>query len=96
MADEEQPKKVKRPTAIKRELRNNKHRQINKSFKSSVRTVLRRFDEAVKSGNVETMKKELTEVYSVMDKGAKRGVFKINKSSRTKARCTARMVKATA
>lgn len=93
MADDK-AKKTKRPTALKRDIRNAKRRAINKSFKSSVRTAMRHFEDAVKAGEAARMKECLNQVYSLMDKGVKRGLFKRNKASRTKARCTARMVAA--
>lgn len=85
MAKEEK-KKVKRPTAQKRDLRNEKMRLINKSFKTNVRTTMRSFEEALKAQNNERIQATLSEVYSAMDIGVKRGVFKINKASRIKAR----------
>ena len=86
----EEKKKTKRPTALKRDLRNNKHRLINKSFKTSVRSTMRSFDEALKGQNKESIQTALNEVFSVMDKGVKRGIFKTNKASRIKARMNQR------
>lgn len=85
MAQEEK-KKVKRPTAQKRDLRNEKMRLINKSFKTNVRTTMRSFEEALKAQNNERIQTALSEVYSVMDSGVKRGIFKSNKASRIKSR----------
>lgn len=78
--------KTKRPTAEKRNIRNEKHRLINKAFKSNVRTAMRAFEEAVQSNDPAAIQARLSSVYSVMDKGVKRGVFKINHASRTKLR----------
>lgn len=85
MADEKK-KKTKRPTAVKRDIRNEKKRIINKSFKSTVRTTLNYFQEAVKSGEKEGVDAKLNAVYSVVDKGVKRGVYTKNKAARMKAR----------
>jgi small subunit ribosomal protein S20 len=92
MAKEETKKatKVKRPTPLKRDIQNEKRRLQNKSFKSGVRTAVRKFEEALPKGDQATIKQNLDEVYSMMDKGVKRGIFKLNKASRTKARLTAR------
>lgn len=87
MAKEEK-KKTKRPTALKRDDRNEKHRLINKSFKSSARTTLRSFEEALKSQDKERIQESLSHVYSVMDRGVKRGIYKSNKADRIKARAT--------
>lgn len=85
MADEKK-EKTKRPTAVKRDIRNEKRRMINKSFKSNVRTTVNQFHEAVKSGEKEGVEIKLNTLYSVLDKGVKRGVFKRNKAARLKAR----------
>jgi len=86
MADAKEGKKVKRPTALKRDIRAEKMRLINKSFKSNVRTTMRSFEEALKSQDKTRIQEALNSVYSVMDKGVKRGVYKINKASRLKER----------
>lgn len=82
--------KVKRPTPLKRDLQNEKRRLLNKSFKSTVRTAIRKFDESLSKGDAAQTQQELNAVYSMMDKGVKRGIFKLNKASRTKARLAAR------
>jgi small subunit ribosomal protein S20 len=91
MAEKEEKKaKVKRPTPLKRDLQNEKRRLRNKAFKSSVRSAIRRFDEAVPKGDVNESNQLLNAVYSIMDKGVKHGIFKQNKANRTKARLAAR------
>lgn len=85
--------KERRPTAQKRDIQAEKSRLRNKSFKASVKTAIRQFEDAIKSGDADTTKQRLDNVYSMMDKGAQRGVFKLNKASRTKARMAARLVK---
>lgn len=90
MAKEEaKEKKVKRPTAQKRDIQNQKRRYRNSTFKSSVRTAIRKFEESLTKGDPSATKESLKEVYSLMDKGVKNGVFKINKAARTKSRLTA-------
>lgn len=94
MAKEEKDKKeaakVRRPQALKRDLQHEKSRLRNREFKSSVRTAIRSFDETLEKGDKALAKEKLNEVYSIMDKGVKRGVLKLNKASRTKARLAAR------
>ncbi|MCC5831622.1 MAG: 30S ribosomal protein S20 [Chlamydiales bacterium] len=90
MAKEEK-KKTKRPTAQKREIRNSKRRLINKVFKSQVRTAMRSFEEALKGNDKEKIQQSLNAVYSMMDKGVKRGIYKHNKAARVKARSTQRV-----
>ena len=92
MAEKKEQKK-KLPTAEKRVLQNEKKRIINKSFKTQTRSVVVRFEETLKKNDPEEIKKALNEIYSFMDKGVKRGIYKLNKASRTKARYTARAQK---
>lgn len=84
--------KVKRPTPLKRDIQNEKRRLRNKAFKSSVRTAMRSFEEALPKGEEALIKEQLDNVYSLMDKGVKRGIYKLNKASRTKSRLAARAV----
>lgn len=87
---EEKKKKSRVPTAQKRDLQNSKRRLRNKAFKSSVRTAVRSFEETVAKGDQALISKSLNEVYSLMDKGIKKGIYKQNKASRTKSRLAAR------
>lgn len=90
---EDKNKKVKRPTAEKRMIQNTKKRQQNREFKSQVRTAMRRFEDALTGGNKDQSQEKINVIFSLMDKGVKKGVFKLNKASRTKSRLTARMAK---
>lgn len=86
----EKAKKVKRPTAEKREIQNIKNRLVNKSFKSKVRTAIRKFEGVLSSDDQTTIQSSLNEIYSLVDKGVKRGIYKQNTAARTKSRLTAR------
>ncbi len=78
MADqEEKKKKPKKASALKREIQHNKRRERNKAAKSQIRTSLRSFREK---------KKDLKEIYSVLDKAVKKGVVNPNKANRLKSR----------
>lgn len=88
MAAKEEKKKTKRPTALKRDIRNEKHRLINKSFKSNVRTTMRSFEDALKTKDGKQIQEALSSIYSVMDLGVKRGIYKPNKAARIKSRNT--------
>lgn len=83
-------KKTKRPTAIKRDLQSKKRRFINKTYKSRVRTAIRALEDSLAKGDVQEVTLKLNAAYSILDKCAKTGVFKINKVSRTKSRLAAR------
>ena len=90
--EEKKQKKIKRPTALKRDLQNEKRRLNNRVYRSRVRTAIRAFDESLAKGDQAVTAEKLNEVYSILDKCAKKGVFKINKVSRTKSRLAARSV----
>lgn len=83
-------KKVKRPTPLKRDEQSLKRNLQNRIAKSKIKTAIRSYDESLKAGNAEEAEKKLNEAYSQLDKAAKKGVIKRNKSSRTKARLAAR------
>ena len=88
----ESEKKKKTPSAKKRDIQSEKRRLQNKIFKSKVRTAIRNFEQAVVKN--EGVNESLATVYSMMDKGVKKGVFKKNKSSRVKSRLVAKAAKA--
>lgn len=90
--DKKVEKKVKRPTPLKRDLQNKKRRDANRIYKSQFRTAIRSFQETVEKGDQTLANVKLNEVYSILDKCAKVGVFKLNKVSRTKSRLAARAV----
>ena len=86
MADDKKKKaKTKTPTAVKREVQNEKRKLLNKAFRSKVATVIK----ALSSPGSDLAPK-LSAVYSMMDKGVKKGVFTQNKASRFKSRITRR------
>jgi len=78
--------KVKRPTAKKRDIQNEKRRLRNKSFKSRVSTAVTSFKSSVSTKDTAAMNAQLNTVYSLMDKGVETGVFKVNKAARVKSR----------
>ncbi len=82
--EEVEKKKVKRPSALKRDLQGEKRRIQNRTYKAKVQTAIRAF-EASKS------KETLDQVYSLMDKGVKTGLFAVNKASRSKSRLAAKL-----
>ena len=84
-------KKTKRPTALKRDDQNEKRRIRNKAFRSSVRTSIRKLEEAIAKKDASVTQEVLNDVYSLMDKGVKKGVYKLNKASRTKSRLAAKI-----
>ena len=90
MADEKKASKTKRPTAKKRDLQNEKRRMQNRSFKSKVKTAIRSFEQDLTEKNEESAKARLNVIYSLLDRGVKLGIYKLNKASRTKSRFSGR------
>lgn len=85
---------TKRPSALKRDLQNEQRRLRNRSFRSSVSTAIRSLENAIsQKEGAEKLKAKLQEIYSIVDKGVKRGVFKPQKGARTKSRLTQRLTK---
>ncbi|CCB90228.1 MAG: 30S ribosomal protein S20 [Simkania sp.] len=82
---EKEAKKKKTPTAQKRIIQDTKKRAISRSFKSKVRTAINAFEKALSAGEKEMMQSALNTVYSLMDKGVKKGIYKQNKAARVKS-----------
>ncbi|MBS0624707.1 MAG: 30S ribosomal protein S20 [Verrucomicrobia bacterium] len=84
--------KTRRPSAQKRDIQGEKRRLRNRSYRAEVLTAIRTFEASItKKEAPEAVKTKLGEIYSLMDKGVKRGVYKAQKASRTKSRLTARL-----
>ena len=91
MADDKKVSKSKRPTAKKRDIQSAKRRLRNRSFKSKVKTAIRSFEKDVTEKNDESAKARLGVIYSLLDKGVKLGIYKLNKASRDKSRFSNRV-----
>jgi small subunit ribosomal protein S20 len=70
---------------IKRVKTNEKRRQRNKSVKSAVRTAIRRFREAVESGDTEQITLRQRSASRALDKAASKGVIHRNQAANKKA-----------
>lgn len=83
-------------SAEKRIIITERNRLRNRFYKSSVRTLIKSFFKELEiykasknAGNKENLKKVLSSVYSLMDKGTKKNVFHKNAASRKKAKLAA-------
>jgi small subunit ribosomal protein S20 len=77
----------KRPTALKRDLQNVKRNERNTAFKSKVKTAIRSLKKSIsEKSNADAVKEKFNLINSLLDKGAKKGVFKKNKASRVKSK----------
>lgn len=83
---EKEVKKVKRPTQEKRQIQNEKCRLMNKGTRTRVKTSMKSCLEALLEKDAVTTQAALNTFCSLVDKAAKKGLFKVNKSSRMKSR----------
>jgi len=86
MAEEKKDSKKKRPTAQKRDMQNAKRRMHNRAFKSRVKTAVRSLEGNEPQQDEATAKARLNSVYSLLDKGVKMGIYKLNQVSRLKSK----------
>ncbi len=91
MAEEKKVEKKKLPTAKKRIIQSEKRRLENRSFKSRVKTKVRAFEKMVSEKNKDDAKKSLSAIYSLLDKGVKRNIYKRNKAARLKSKFSNRV-----
>lgn len=82
--------KPRKPSALKRDEQSLKRNLRNRSFKSKVTTAVRAFEDTVSKKDSPGAKAKLNDVFSLMDKGVKKGIYKLNKASRVKSRLNAR------
>jgi small subunit ribosomal protein S20 len=87
----EKDKKVKRPTPLKRDIQSEKRNQRNREMKSRVRTAIRNYEDALGGTDTKQRQTKLSELHSVLDKAAQKGILKKNKVSRTKSRLHAKL-----
>ena len=85
---EEKKGPSRRPSPLKRDMQAARKNVANKAFKAEVSSAVRKLKTLIDAGNATEAKVQLSEVYSLMDKGVKKGVFKSNKAARTKSRIT--------
>ena len=88
--DKKAQKKAKRPTALKRDMQNEKRCGRNRAFKSRVLTSTRKLESALKAKDKSQIDLGLAALYSMLDKGLKKGLYKQNKVNRVKASFTKR------
>lgn len=91
MAEEPPKQKQKRPTAAKRHLQSLKRNARNRAYKSRIKTGIRSLQECIEGKDLPKAQEKLKEIYSLMDKGVKKGIVKKNKASRTKSRLALRL-----
>jgi len=80
-------------SAEKRERQNRKRRLRNRSTKSTMKTAIRKFNEAVASGDVESASAMLATSLKLIDSTASKGVIHKNTANRKKSRLQLRFNK---
>lgn len=79
------------PQARKRSRQAEKRRAHNASLRSVVRTVIKKVQAAVQSGNAEAAKSAYSEAVPVIDRMADKGIIHKNKAARHKSRLNAQV-----
>ena len=89
--DKKKEVKQKRPSALKRDMQNERRRVRNRSYRAKVSTAIRTFEKALsQKEEAALVQSKLNDIFSLMDKGVKTGVYKLQKAARTKSRLHAR------
>ena len=83
--DKKKVTKARRPSALKRDLQGEKRRLKNKTYKSTVSSAIKSFQNSLSQNDAAATKEKLSLVCSLMDKGVKKGIFPKNKANRTKS-----------
>ena len=86
MAEEKPKTKTKKPSALKRILQSKKKAVLNKQYLSKTKTALKSFVSSLQDKDL--AKKNLSDIFSLLDKGVQKNIIKRNKSIRLKSRYT--------
>jgi small subunit ribosomal protein S20 len=73
-------------SAIKSDKQNEKRRIHNKSFKTEVKSVIRKIRESVEAKKKEDAEKSYSELVKLVDSAVTKGLFKKNTAARKKSR----------
>ena len=76
----------KRASTVKRQTQSKRRHILNRSFHSSIRTAIKKFKESAPANDKAKNYEMLSEVYSIVDKGVNKSIFKRNKADRLKER----------
>ncbi len=78
-------KKARRPSALKRDEQSVRRNAKNRSYKAKVSTAIRSFQESMSKKDAIAAKGKLNDIFSLVDKGVKTGIYKQNKAARVKS-----------
>ncbi len=82
-------------SALKAHRQSLKHRSVNRSNKSNLRTYLKQYGDRLESGKTDEAKNSLAELYAVIDKSQQKKAISKNAAARQKSRLTKRLNAAT-
>ncbi len=76
----------------KKRIRSNERKRLrNVRVKSTIKTEIKKVEQAISEGNVEVAKAQFSEMASVLDSAAAKGIIKKNTASRKKSRIAKRI-----
>jgi small subunit ribosomal protein S20 len=78
-------------SALKAHRQNLKHRDRNRSKRSSLRTSLKQFRDRLEAGKAEEAKNSLAGLYAAIDKSQRKKAISKNAAARQKSRLTRRL-----
>ncbi|MBM3208140.1 MAG: 30S ribosomal protein S20 [Chlamydiae bacterium] len=84
MADKKTTK-ARKPSALKRDIQSDNRRLKNKTYRSTVSSAIKSFQQSLSQNDAGSVKEKFGIVCSLMDKGVKKGIFPKNKANRTKS-----------
>ncbi len=73
--------------SAKKRIRSNERKRLrNVRVKSTIKTEIKKVEQAISDGNLEAAKAQFSEMASVLDSAATKGIIKKNTASRKKSR----------
>ena len=78
-------------SALKAHRQSLKHRNANRSNRSSLRTCLKQFNDRLEAGKAEDAKNSLSDLYAAIDKSQQNKAISKNAAARQKSRLTKRL-----
>ncbi len=76
----------------KKRIRSNERKRVqNVTVRSSVKTIIKKVEQAIEQGNAQLAEEALSEASSTLDSAATKGVIRKNVSSRNKSRLAKRI-----
>jgi len=78
-------------SALKAHRQSLKHRDTNRSNRSTLRTCLKQFNDKLETGKIEDSKSSLSDLYTAIDRSLHKKAISKNAAARQKSRLTKRL-----